>query len=68
MKDWPFMWFFIAGAGFVDLVGLFYLWRRRKSAMDSNHTTAASAARRKRITPAERRRRERRGTGQAASA
>lgn len=68
MIDWPFMWFFIAGAGFVDLVGLFYLWRRRKSAMDPNHTTAASAARRKRITPAERRRRERRGTGQAASA
>lgn len=68
MTEFPFPWIFIALAGVVDMVGLFYLWRRRHSAVGANHRPARMAAQRMRILTAERRRRDRRETGQAASA
>jgi hypothetical protein len=68
MVDLPFYWFFVALAGLVDLVGLFFLWRRRNSPMDTGHTPARAPGGRMRIAPAERRRRDRRNPGQAASA
>jgi hypothetical protein len=62
MPDLPFPWVFIALASIIDLVGLFYLWRRRKSSFEPSHRPFRSAP----IFLADRRRRERRGTGAAA--
>lgn len=63
MPDLHFPWIFIALASIIDVVGLFYLWRRRRSASKLGY-------RRPRRTPpvflADRRRNERRGTGPAA--
>jgi hypothetical protein len=68
MNDLPFYWVFIALAALVDLIGLFYLWRRRNSTMGVNHKVLPPAPSRLRLPLAERRRRDRRGRGQAASA
>lgn len=67
MTGLPFPWILIGLAAVVDVVGLFYLWRRRNSGVGTNHRVVASAARPWRIPLAERRRRERRGTGKAAA-
>jgi hypothetical protein len=67
MSGLPFSWIFIGVAVAVDIVGLFYLWRRRNSAMGTNHRAHPNAARPLRIPLAERRRRERRGAGRAAA-
>jgi hypothetical protein len=40
MIDLPFYWIFIALAGVVDLVGLFFLWRRRNSPLNTSHKLA----------------------------
>jgi hypothetical protein len=63
MPDLPFPWVFIALASIIDLVGLFYLWRRRKSSFEPSHRPFRISAP---IFLADRRRRERRGTGAAA--
>jgi hypothetical protein len=68
MMDLPFYWIFVALAGVVDLVGLFFLWRRRNSPLDTSHKPARVTSGRMRIAPAERRRRDRRNPEQAASA
>ena len=67
MTGLPFPWFFIGLAAVVDVVGLFYLWRRRNSGVGVDHRAARSAARPLRIPLAERRRGERRGAGKAAA-
>lgn len=63
MSDLQFAWIFIAVASIIDVVGLFHLWRRRRSASKPGYI-------RPRRTPpvflADRRRSERRGTGPAA--
>jgi len=59
MTALSFPWLFIGFAAIVDVVGLFYLWRRRQSAAGTHHSIPARTARR---FPAERRRMERRGT------
>jgi hypothetical protein len=59
MPDLSFPWIFIGFASLVDLVGFFYLWRRRKSVSGTNHTPVRNVAPR---FLAERRRKERRGT------
>lgn len=63
MSDLSFPWIFIGLACLVDLVGLYYLWRRRKSPSEPHHTHIRNTAPR---FPAERRRKERRATGRAA--
>jgi hypothetical protein len=63
MSDLPFPWIFIGVASIIDLVGLFYLWRRRKSASETNHTLLRNSGP---LFLGERRRRERRRTGSAA--
>ncbi len=68
MPDLSFPWIFISLAVVTDVVGLFYLWRRRRSAVGTSHRPALMPAERKRIPVLERRRRDRRGTGQAISA
>jgi hypothetical protein len=60
MFDLPFPWIFVGFASIVDLVGLFYLWRRRKSASETSHTRFRASGS---LFLGERRRRERRGTG-----
>jgi hypothetical protein len=67
MTGLPFPWIFIGLAAAVDVVGLFYLWRRRNSGVGTNRTTARSGARPLQIPLAERRRGERRGDGKAAA-
>jgi hypothetical protein len=52
-----FPWIFIGVAAIVDLMGLFYLWRRRNSGVTVKH----------RADLAERRRKERRGTGRVVA-
>jgi hypothetical protein len=56
MPDLSFPWIFIGFASLVDLVGFFYLWRRRKSVSGTNHTPVRNVAPR---FLAERRRKER---------
>jgi hypothetical protein len=68
MRDFPFLWTFLGVAMVVDMVGFFYLWRRRSSPVSSSHRMAPSPRQRLRIPLAERRRKERRRTGRAASA
>jgi hypothetical protein len=68
MFDLPFYWIFVVLAGLVDLVGLFFLWRRRNLPVTASQKPGRSAGGRMRIIPAERRRRDRRQPGQTASA
>jgi hypothetical protein len=68
MNDLPFYWMFVVLAGVVDLVGLFFLWRRRNSPVSANHRRLQITTPRMRLPLAERRRRDRRGSDQAASA
>ena len=63
MTGLTFPWIFIGLAAAVDVVGLFYLWRRRNSRTETNRTAVRSGARPLRIPLAERRRGERRGNG-----
>jgi len=67
MTGLQFPWIFIGLAAAVDVVGLFYLWRRRNSGVGTNRTAVRSGARPLRIPLAERRRRERRGNGKGAA-
>jgi hypothetical protein len=67
MTGLPFPWIFIALAAAVDVVGLFYLWRRRNSGVRTNPRFGRSGARPIRIPLAERRRGERRENGKAAT-
>jgi hypothetical protein len=62
-----FPWVLIGLAAVVDLVGFFYLWRRRNFVGTNHRAVRKNAARPLRIPLAERRRRERRGTGKAAA-
>ena len=64
MTGLTFPWIFIGLAAAVDVVGLFYLWRRRNFVGTSH---IRSTARPLRIPLAERRRKERRGAGKAAA-
>jgi hypothetical protein len=66
MTGLTFPWIFIGLAAAVDVVGLFYLWRRRNSGTGTNRTAVRSGARPLRIQLAERRRGERRGNGKRA--
>ena len=68
MPELSFPWIFISLAVVTDVVGLFYLWRRRQSAVGTSHRPAVRAAERKRMPVTDRRRRDRRGAGQAISA
>ena len=61
MTGLTFPWIFIGLAAAADVVGLFYLWRRRNSRTGTNRTGVRSGARPLRIPLAERRRGERRG-------
>jgi hypothetical protein len=61
-----FPWILIGLAAVVDVVGFFYLWRRR-NLVGTNHRAIGRSARPLRIPLAERRRRERRGAGKAAA-
>jgi hypothetical protein len=63
MTGLTFPWIFIGLAAAVDVVGLFYLWRRRNSRTGTTRTAVRSGARPLRIQLAERRRGERRGNG-----
>jgi hypothetical protein len=63
MTGLTFPWIFIGLAAAVDVVGLFYLWRRRNSRTGTNRTAVRSGDRPLRIPLAERRRGERRGNG-----
>ncbi len=67
MLSSPFFWVFVAVATTVDVVGLFYLWRRRNSPPSGNHTAVFTTGQRW-VTLAERRRKERRTSKRAASA
>jgi hypothetical protein len=67
MTGLPFPWIFIGLAAAVDVVGLFYLWRRRNAGVGTNRTALQSGARPLRIPLAERRRGERRGNGKAGA-
>ena len=67
MTGLPFPWIFIALAAAVDVVGLFYLWRRRNAGVGTKRTAVGSGARLIRIPLTERRRGERRGNGKAAA-
>ena len=67
MTGLTFPWIFIGLAAAADVVGLFYLWRRRNSGVGSNRTAVRSGARPLRIPLAERRRGERRGNGKTAA-
>jgi len=64
MSFLPFPWIFVGLAAVVDMVGLFYLWRRRNVALGTNHRPAP----RMRIPLADRRLRNRRRSEQAATA
>jgi hypothetical protein len=68
MTGLTFPWIFIALAAAVDVVGLFYLWRRRNSGVGANRAAVGNGARLIRIPLTERRRGERRGNGKAAAA
>jgi len=68
MTGLPFPWIFIALAAAVDVVGLFYLWRRRNSGVGANRAAVGSGARLIRIPLTERRRGERRGNRKVAGA
>jgi hypothetical protein len=68
MIDLPFYWTFVVVAAVVDLVGLFFLWRRRNSPVGRSYIPAPGVSGRMRIVPTERRRGDRRDPGQAASA
>jgi hypothetical protein len=68
MVDLPFYWIFVAVAGLVDLVGLFFLWQRRNSPVSASIQPVRGTSGRMRIVPADRRRRDRRNPGQTASA
>ena len=68
MTDVPYTWIFIALAAVVDMVGLFYMWRRRNHPVATGHRPLFVTGERVRISLAERRGRDRRGRGQAASA
>ena len=61
MTGLTFPWIFIGLAAAVDVVGLFYLWRRRNSGTGTTRTAVRRGARSLRIQLAERRRAERRG-------
>ncbi len=63
MAALSFPWLFIGLVSIVDLIGLFYLWRRRQAAAGTHHSTHRLTAHR---FLAERRRTERRGTARAA--
>lgn len=67
MTGLPFPWILIGLAAAVDVVGLFYLWRRRSSEMGINRTAVRSGARPLGTPLVERRRRERRWNGKAAA-
>jgi hypothetical protein len=67
MTGLPFPWILIGLAAAVDVVGLFYLWRRRSSGVGINRTAVGSGARPLRTPLVERRRGERRGNGKAAA-
>ena len=66
MTGLSFPWIFIGLAAAVDVVGLFYLWRRRNSGVGTNRAVR-SGARPTRNPLAERRRAERRRNGKAAA-
>jgi hypothetical protein len=68
MAELPFYWIFVAVAGVVDLVGLFFLWQRRNSPVGADHKPIRGTSGRMMIAPAERRRKDRRHPEQAASA
>ena len=68
MFDLPFYWIFVVLAAVVDLLGLFFLWRRRNSPVSASQRPVRATGGRMRIVPAERRRRDRRDPGQTASA
>jgi hypothetical protein len=68
MTGLTFPWIFIGLAAAVDVVGLFYLWRRRNSGTGTNRTAVRGGARPLRIQLAERRRGDRRGNGKRARA
>jgi hypothetical protein len=63
----PFFWVFVAVATTVDIVGLFYLWRRRNSPPSGNHKVILTTGQRG-VSLAERRRKERRVSKRVASA
>ena len=67
MTGLPFPWIFIGLAAAVDVVGLFYLWRRRNSGVGTHQAALRSGARPLRIPLAERRRGDRRGNRKAAA-
>jgi hypothetical protein len=68
MIDLPFYWTFVVIAAVVDVVGLFFLWRRRSSPVGASYIPARGVSGRMRIVPIERRRGDRRDPGRAASA
>jgi len=68
MTGVPYTWIIIALAAVVDMVGLFYLWRRRNHPAGNSNKSLFVTGERMRISVAERRRKDRRGRGQAASA
>ena len=66
MTGLPFPWIFMGLAAVLDVVGLFYLWRRRNSAVGANHRVRRGSGAPLWFPPAERRRSERRRAGKAA--
>ena len=68
MTGLSFPWIFIGLAAAVDVVGLFYLWRRRNSGAGANRAAVGSGARLIRIPLTERRRGDRRGNGKGTAA
>jgi hypothetical protein len=68
MRDVPYIWIFLTVVTVLDSVGLFYLWRRRSSAVAGHDNVPLTPLDRLRMTKAERRRKDRRQAGRAASA